>query len=74
MTPFEILVLIITIVSILLFSTKNIWAWFFAILGNVLWLIIGFHRDLMIIKITSIMYALFNLRGCVLWYRMLKHK
>jgi len=72
MTILEILIIAVTMVSVFLTGNKNNWTWFFAILANVMWLVIGLQRSILVVIVCSCMYLILSFRGAYLW--MFKNK
>jgi len=67
MNSLEIFVIAITMVSVFLTGNKSNWTWLFAILGNVIWLVIGLQRGIAVIIISSCIYLTLSFRGAYLW-------
>lgn len=67
MNGLEILVIVITMISVFLTGNKNNWTWLFAILANLIWLIIGLQRNIAVIIISSSIYLILSFRGAYLW-------
>jgi lipid-A-disaccharide synthase-like uncharacterized protein len=67
MNVLELFVVVVTVISIYLTGSKNNLTWLFAILSNVIWLIIGLQRSITVIIICSCIYLVLSLRGAYLW-------
>lgn len=67
LTKLEIVLIIITTISIWLTGSKNSWTWLFAFMANFIWLYIGFSKKMAVIVITSILFLVCNLRGFWMW-------
>jgi len=63
----EFSVIIITIIGFFLTAMKNNWTWAFGLSANLIWLIIGFKRKVMVIVVTSILYFGLGLWGAYCW-------
>ena len=66
-TKTEVFIIVISIISIWLVGSKNNWTWLFSLAGNLLWLMVGIKRKMLVIIITSILYLGCTLRGIYLW-------
>jgi len=67
MNVLEIFVIVVTTIGIFLTGSKNNLTWLFAIIANVLWLIIGLQRSITVIIICSCIYLALSFRGAYLW-------
>jgi len=67
MSILEILIIAVTTVSVFLTGNKNNWTWFFAILANIMWLVIGLQRSILVVIICSCIYLILSFRGAYLW-------
>lgn len=66
-TKTEVFIIVISIICVWLAGSKNNWTWLFSLTGNLLWLMIGIRRKMLVIIITSILYLGCTLRGAYLW-------
>ena len=67
MNILEILVIAVSMISVFLTGSKNNWTWLFAIIANVIWLIIGIQRGMTVIIICSCIYLVLSFRGAYMW-------
>jgi hypothetical protein len=67
MSILEILIIVVTMISVFLTGNKNNWTWFFAIIANSMWLALGLQRSIPVIVICSCMYLILSFRGAYLW-------
>lgn len=66
-TALELLVIIVTIIGFILTAAKNNWTWVFGLSSNLIWLVIGLRRKLLVIVVTSIIYFGLGLWGAYCW-------
>jgi len=67
MSVLEICIILVSMISIFLTGNKNNWTWFFAIIANLMWLILGLQQSIPVIIICSGMYLILSFRGVYLW-------
>ncbi len=67
MNGLEMSVIVITMISVFLTGNKSNWTWLFAILANLVWLVIGLQRNVAVIIISSSIYLILSFRGAYLW-------
>ena len=67
LTIIEVLVILLTVITLMQFSKKNIVAWLLSLLTNCLWMYIGIVRQVPVIIIATSVYTIFNIRGYLAW-------